>query len=60
MTKNEIGKIIVEECKCYKELGPGLFETAYEVILAYGLKNSVFFAALCENKKIITMCCGLV
>jgi hypothetical protein len=35
MTENEIGKIIVDcAVRLHKELGPGLFETVYEVVLA--------------------------
>jgi GxxExxY protein len=38
MTENEIGKIIVNcAVQIYKELGPGLFESVYEVILAHEL-----------------------
>jgi len=40
MTENEIGKIIVDcAIKLHKELGPGLLETVYEVILAQALKK---------------------
>ncbi len=44
MTENEIGKIIVDcAVRLHMELGPGLLETVYEVLLAhllqeYGLK----------------------
>ena len=38
MTENEIGKIIVNcAVQIHKELGPGLFESVYEVILAQEL-----------------------
>ena len=38
MTENEIGKIIVNcAVQIHKELGPGLFESVYEVILAHEL-----------------------
>ena len=38
MTENEIGKIIVNRAvQIHKELGPGLFESVYEVILAHEL-----------------------
>ncbi len=35
MTENEIGKIVVDSSVCvHRELGPGLLETVYEVVLA--------------------------
>jgi GxxExxY protein len=38
MTENEIGKIIVDSAVAvHRELGPGLLESVYEVILAYEL-----------------------
>ncbi|RCK75199.1 MAG: hypothetical protein IGBAC_1335 [Ignavibacteriae bacterium] len=40
MRENEIAKIIVDTCyKIHSELGPGLFESVYEEILAYELSN---------------------
>ncbi len=40
MTENEIGKIIVDSAiTVHRELGPGLLETVYEVVLAYELKQ---------------------
>ncbi|MBN1906792.1 MAG: GxxExxY protein [Deltaproteobacteria bacterium] len=40
MDENEIGKIIVDVAVAlHKELGPGLLETVYEVILAHKLKD---------------------
>ena len=40
MNENEIGKIIVDTAvSLHKELGPGLLETVYEVILAHKLKG---------------------
>ena len=40
MTENEIGKIIVNcAVQIHKELGPGLFESVYEVILAHELEQ---------------------
>ena len=40
MDENEIGKIIVDSAvTLHKELGPGLLETVYEVILAYKLER---------------------
>ena len=40
MNENEIGKIIVDAAVAvHKELGPGLFETVYEVILSYELER---------------------
>jgi GxxExxY protein len=38
MTENEIGTIVVESAiAVHRELGPGLFETVYEVALAHEL-----------------------
>jgi len=38
MNENEIGKIIVDTAVLvHKEIGPGLLETVYEVILSYEL-----------------------
>lgn len=40
MNENDIGKIIVDAVVAlHRELGPGLLESVYEVILAYELKN---------------------
>ena len=40
MTENEIAKIIVDVAyHVHKKLGPGLFESVYEIILAYELKK---------------------
>jgi len=40
MTENEIGKIVVDlAIKIHKDLGPGLLETVYEVILVDKLKE---------------------
>jgi GxxExxY protein len=40
MTENEIGKIIVDcAVRLHKELGPGLLETVYEVLLAHELRQ---------------------
>ena len=40
MNENEIGKIVVDTAVgLHKELGPGLLETVYEVILAHKLKD---------------------
>ena len=40
MTENEItGKIVDAAYKVHSELGPGLFESVYEVILCYELIN---------------------
>lgn len=40
MDENEIGKIIVDAAVAlHKELGPGLLETVYEVILAHELRR---------------------
>lgn len=38
MTENELSRIIVDTCyQIHVELGPGLFESVYEEILAYEL-----------------------
>ncbi|MBC8553546.1 MAG: GxxExxY protein [Candidatus Brocadiales bacterium] len=40
MTENEIGKVVVDAgIEVHKALGPGLFETVYEVVLTYELKR---------------------
>ena len=40
MNENEIGKIIIDTAvSLHKELGPGLLETVYEVILSHKLKD---------------------
>lgn len=40
MNENEIGTIIIDtSLKIHKELGPGLLESVYEVILAYELEK---------------------
>jgi GxxExxY protein len=40
MTENEIGKVIVDSAlTVHRELGPGLLETVYEVILAHELRQ---------------------
>ena len=40
MTENEISKIIVDRCfQIHTSLGPGLFESVYEEILAFELYN---------------------
>jgi len=40
MTENEIGKIIVDcAVRLHKELGPGLLESVYEVLLANELQQ---------------------
>jgi GxxExxY protein len=39
MTENEIGKIVVDcAVRLHRELGPGLLESVYEVILAHELE----------------------
>ena len=38
MTENEIGTIVVETAiNVHRELGPGLFETVYEIVMAHEL-----------------------
>jgi len=40
MTENEIGKVVVDAAlKVHRELGPGLLETVYEVVLAGELER---------------------
>ncbi len=40
MNENEIGKIVVDSAVClHKELGPGLLESVYEVLLSYELQT---------------------
>jgi GxxExxY protein len=40
MTENEISKVIVDSAiTVHRELGPGLLETVYEVILAHELRQ---------------------
>ena len=41
MTENEISKIIINcSIDIHKELGPGLLESVYEIILAFELKDN--------------------
>jgi GxxExxY protein len=41
MTENQLSKIIVDKCyNIHVELGPGLFESVYENVLAYELHNA--------------------
>jgi GxxExxY protein len=40
MTENELSKVVLDVAfKIHKELGPGLFESVYEAIMAYELMN---------------------
>ena len=40
MNENDLSKIILDVAfKIHKELGPGLFESVYEAIMAYELTN---------------------
>jgi GxxExxY protein len=40
MTENEIGKIVVDSALVvHRELGPGLLESVYEIVLAYELQQ---------------------
>ncbi|MGH7828712.1 MAG: GxxExxY protein, partial [Candidatus Binatia bacterium] len=40
MTENEIGKVVVDSAvTVHRELGPGLLETVYEVVLAHELRQ---------------------
>lgn len=41
MTENEIGEIVVDcSVKLHRDLGPGLLESVYEVILAHSLSEA--------------------
>jgi GxxExxY protein len=43
MTENEIATAIVDACyRIHTKLGPGLFESVYEMILEYELKKRGF------------------
>ena len=40
MNENEISKIVLDECfAIHQELGPGLLETVYEVVLAKAIES---------------------
>ena len=40
MNENELSKVVLDVAfKIHKELGPGLFESVYEAIMAYELAN---------------------
>jgi len=40
MTENEISRVILDSAfSVHKELGPGLLESVYEVVLAYELQQ---------------------
>jgi len=40
MTENEISKVILDSAvSVHKELGPGLLESVYEIVLAYELQQ---------------------
>jgi GxxExxY protein len=40
MTENEIGKVILDSAiAAHKEMGPGLLESVYEIVLAYELQQ---------------------
>ena len=63
MTENEISyKIIGAAIELHKELGPGLLESAYEITLAYELRESGLFVeqqlAMPLIYKEIKMDCG--
>lgn len=56
MHENEIAKIVVDACyHTHKQLGPGLLETVYEVILSHELKawftSPATSSHLCEMGK---------
>jgi len=49
MTENEIGKVIVDSAlTIHRELGVGLLETVYEVILAHELRQR----GLCVEQQV--------
>lgn len=51
MTENEISKVIVNTSfEIHSEIGPGLFESVYEEILAYELNDQGLYV---ERQKII-------
>ncbi|MGH8239952.1 MAG: GxxExxY protein, partial [Steroidobacteraceae bacterium] len=40
MTEDEIGRLVVDVAvRLHQEMGPGLLETVYEVIVAYELRR---------------------
>ena len=44
MTENEIGKVVVDcAVRLHMELGPGLLETVYEVLLAHMLTDEGWY-----------------
>lgn len=54
MKINEITSIIIEECiYIHKTLGPGLFESVYEKILAYRLRKRGLFVE--EQKPLVVI-----
>jgi GxxExxY protein len=54
MKINEITSIIIEECiYIHKKLGPGLFESVYEKILAYRLRKRGLFVE--EQKPLLVI-----
>ena len=49
MTENEIGKVILDSAiAVHKDLGPGLLESVYEIVLAYELQQR----GLCVNRQV--------
>ncbi len=41
MNENEIGKIVIDSAyKIHKNIGPGLLESVYEIVLSYELEKS--------------------
>ena len=61
MTENEVGKIIVDSAiAVHRELGPGLLETVYEVILAYELGSAGLALNIkCRYRSIIKEWCSM-
>jgi hypothetical protein len=50
MRENEMGAVVVEEAFClHREIGPGLLETVYEVVLADALSRRGLRISRCVN-----------
>ncbi len=49
MDENEIGRIVVDQAiRIHKELGPGLLESVYEIVLAHELREG----GLCVHRQV--------
>lgn len=54
MGENEISKIVVNSCyQIHQNLGPGLFESVYEAILTYELRNADLFVERQKSLPVI-------